>query len=170
MKNILAIIGGITVVAVIVAALIFTAVLVLFRRGAPVVAPTLQRATLGTPTRVSGNGVRLLVTKLFDPCDTDTLYKPAPNERPVGVEVALFNDSNPQSFTTAQAYYTLIGSDGLPYEARYFWCDRGIEDIMLPPGQSQRGVVGFQLPNGVVPKLIRFNRSGVDAFAEAPIP
>jgi hypothetical protein len=188
MKTILAVIGGITVVAVILLA-IGVGIAAIGSRAAPVatsrpVAVTIVskpaqpvalaiEPTLAPPSTATPNadiGVRMAVTTLYDPCETSSIYEPVAGRRPVGVEVALFNDTNSGKLAVNPLYFTLIGTDGLPYEPSLGTCDRQIDLPDLVAGESVRGVVSFNLPPDVKAKAIRFKTYGMNTFLEAAIP
>lgn len=195
MKTILAVIGGITVVAVILLA-IGVGIAAIGSRAAPVATsrpvavtivskparPVAAKAeptqtpvpvVVAPPSTATPNadiGVRMAVTTLYDPCETSSIYEPVAGRRPVGVEVALFNDTNSGKLAVNPLYFTLIGTDGLPYEPSLGTCDRQIDLPDLVAGESVRGVVSFNLPPDVKAKAIRFKTYGMNTFLETAIP
>jgi len=178
MKTFLAFVGGITLVALAVGALLFSAI-ILLRRVPPVApqaaSPTARPqptaiAVAAQPERPSASAYRLLVTNVFDPCTTDMIFTPVPNTRVVGIEVAFFNDSAPTEAQVNPLDFSLIGTDGLPYAPHLGSCDRQIMVADLLAGESIRGEIGFDLPAGVKAKAIRFRGLGMDTFIEVAIP
>jgi hypothetical protein len=189
MKNILAVIGGITVIAVIVL-VIGVGIAAIGSRAAPVATrqpivvtiasqakaqpvalqPEPTQAPASTQPPRTNTVTHLKIINVLDPCPESIIYAPVPNRRAVGIEVAFFNDSAPDEVTMNVLDFTLIGSDGLPYPPHLGSCDRQIGVGDLTAGESIAGVVGFDLPPDVKPVTIRYKGYGMDLPAEAAIP